>query len=152
MKLSEVKNALTNLNEISFLLPSGKKVPSHFHLTEIGNIDKKFMDCGGKVRKETKVSFQLWTSTDVEHRLIAEKLSKIISLAAEKIHLQDEEVEVEYQGDTIEKYSLDFDGENFLLTSKQTDCLAKDDCGIPKSKVKKNLTELAGACCGPDCC
>ena len=152
MKLSEVKKALTGLDSVQFLLPNGKKVPSHFHLTEIGNIEKNFMDCGGKVRKESKVSFQLWTSIDLHHRLKAEKFSKIISLAEEKIKLQDEEIEVEYQGDTIEKYGLDFDGENFLLTGQKTDCLAKSDCGIPTQKVKKKLSEIAGACCGPDCC
>ena len=49
---------------------------------------------------------------------------------------------MEYQGETIGKFGLDFDGTNFVLTNKQTDCLAKDNCGIPEEKSKSNLTEL----------
>ena len=52
---------------------------------------------------------------------------------------------------------LDFDGENFILTTKKTDCLAKDNCGIPAEKSKVALSELnkkAASCCAPDsgCC
>ncbi|MEP5431828.1 MAG: DUF6428 family protein, partial [Flavobacteriaceae bacterium] len=62
---------------------------------------------------------------------------------------------VEYQGQTIEKFGLDFDGTNFILASKQTDCLAKDNCGIPAEKPKLNLSEINNEpCCSPDgnCC
>ncbi len=152
MRLSEVKNVLKQMEEIQFILPNGKKVPSHFHITEIGNIDKKFMDCGGTVRNETKVSFQLWTSIDLHHRLKADKFGTIISLAEEKINLQDAEIEVEYQGDTIEKFGLKVEHNSFVLTTQKTDCLAQENCGIPVQKVKKKLAEIGQACCGPDCC
>lgn len=155
MKLSEVKEVLPKLKGIDFLLPNGSKVPAHFHLTEIGNINKQFMDCGGVVRNETKVSFQLWTSIDMHHRLKAEKFEHIIKLAEEKINLQDAEIEVEYQGDTIEKFGLDFNGENFVLTSQKTACLAEENCGIPVQKVKTKLAEIGAtgeSCCGPGCC
>jgi len=152
MKLSEVKEALMKLESINFFLPNGKKEPSHFHLTEIGNIEKKFMDCGGKIRQEKKVSFQLWTSIDFQHRLKADRFGQIIDLAEDKINLQDAEIEVEYQGDTIEKYGLDFNGQEFVLTTQKTDCLAQENCGIPIQKVKKKLSELQDSCCGPNCC
>ena len=152
MKLSEVKEAIKNIEGMIFLLPNGKKVPAHFHVTEIGNIKKKFMDCGGTIREETKVSFQLWTSIDLQHRLKAERFGKIIKLAEEKIGLEDAEIEVEYQGETIEKFGLDFSGQQFQLISLKTDCLAQENCGIPVQKVKKKLAEIGSACCGPDCC
>lgn len=152
MKLSEVKKVLENIEVVTFQLPSGKKVPAHFHITEIGNIDKKFMDCGGTVRQESKVSFQLWTSIDLHHRLKAEKFATIIKLAEEKINLQDAEIEVEYQGDTIQKFALEFDNEKFLLQAQKTACLAEENCGIPVQKVKKKLADLTQSCCGPDCC
>ena len=63
MKLSEIKSILGNLNTIAFQLPNGKLVPSHFHVTEVGKITKNFIDCGGTVRKEEVVNFQLWDST-----------------------------------------------------------------------------------------
>lgn len=152
MKLSDVKEALKNIEDMSFNLPNGKRVPAHFHVTEIGNIEKQYMDCGGTVRKERKVSFQLWTSIDLHHRLKADKFGMIIKLAEEKINLHDGEIEVEYQGDTIEKYGLDFDGQTFILTSQKTACLAEENCVIPVQKVQKKLAELSSSCCGPDCC
>ena len=71
------------------------------------------------------------------------------------LELPDLDIEVEYQGETIGKYGLDFDGTNFLLTTKQTDCLAKDNCGIPVEKAKVKLAEIGNEpCCSPDgnCC
>lgn len=155
MKLSAVKSALKNLETIAFQLPNGELVPSHFHVTEVGKVTKHFIDCGGTVRNEEVVNFQLWSADDYDHRLHPEKLVHIIQLSEKTLGLEDAEIEVEYQGNTIEKYSLDFDGTNFLLTTKQTDCLAKDNCGIPVEKPKVKLSELEKApVCEPNsgCC
>ena len=157
MKLSEIKNHLNKLEQIAFQLPDGSLVPSHFHVTEVGKITKHFIDCGGTVRHETVANFQLWNANDYDHRLHPEKLVHIIELSQEKLDIEDLEIEVEYQGDTIGKYGLDFDGHNFLLTTKATDCLAKENCGVPVQKVKRQLVELttdAAGCCTPadGCC
>ena len=53
------------------------------------------------------------------------------------------------------KYNLGFNGKNFLLLNKQTDCLAKDACGIPTEKPKLKLSELetTNTCApGSGCC
>lgn len=154
MKLSEVKKALDHLESLVFKLPNGEKVPAHFHVTEIGKISKNFIDCGGTVRHEDVVNFQLWSADDVNHRLQAKKLREIISLSEKELFLRDAEVEVEYQGQTIEKYALEFDGEAFQLLSKQTDCLAKDKCGVPAEKTKVQLSDLNKDVCTPGsgCC
>ncbi|AEV33456.1 hypothetical protein Oweho_2486 [Owenweeksia hongkongensis DSM 17368] len=155
MKLSEVKNKLNQLETISFQLPNGELVPSHFHVTEVGKITKHFIDCGGTVRNEEVVNFQLWNANDYDHRLHPEKLVSIIELSEKALGIGDLEIEVEYQGDTIGKFGLDFDGTHFLLTTKQTDCLAKDQCGIPAEKPKKQLSEIqaANSCTpGGGCC
>ena len=47
MKISEFKSIIINLKDIVFVLPSGKKIPSHFHITKIGIIRKQYIDCGG---------------------------------------------------------------------------------------------------------
>jgi hypothetical protein len=44
--------------------------------------------------------------------------------------------------DTIAKFGLAYGGKNFQLTNLQTDCLAKDKCGIPAPKVKMNLADI----------
>ncbi len=157
MKLSEIKNHLSTAHAVNFQLPNGQFVPEHFHVTEVGMITKNFIDCGGTVRAEKVVNFQLWNANDTEHRLKPQKLINIIALSEKVLGIEDLEIEVEYQSDTIGKYGLEFDGKNFLLTSKQTDCLASDSCGIPADKKKVTLSALQASnesCCAPGskCC
>ena len=156
MKLSEIKNHLSTLKNIAFKLPNGALVQPHFHVTEVGRITKDFIDCGGKVRSERVVNFQLWEEKDYDHRLHPEKLLSIIELSEKMFKFEDLEIEVEYQGkETIGKYDLDFDGTYFLLTSKLTACLAEDACGISPEKPKVTINEVNKAnSCTPDsgCC
>jgi hypothetical protein len=156
MKLSEIKNHLSTLKKIAFKLPNGALVQPHFHVTEVGRITKDFIDCGGKVRSERVVNFQLWEEKDYDHRLYPEKLLSIIELSEKMFKFEDLEIEVEYQGkETIGKYDLDFDGTYFLLTSKLTACLAEDACGISPEKPKVTINEVNKAnSCSPDsgCC
>src|SRR5690606_28931245 len=155
MTLSEIKNKLNKLDKIGFQLPNGKLVPNHFHVTEVGKITKHFIDCGGTVRTEVVANFQLWNANDYDHRLHPEKLLSIIELSERILVIEDLDIEVEYQGDTIGKFGLDFDGKNFLLINKQTDCLAKDKCGINEEKPKIKLSELKNeTSCSPGrgCC
>ncbi len=158
MKISEIKKQLQGAETILFTLPNGDTVPNHFHVTEVGVVSKHFIDCGGTVRKEEVANFQLWNADDYDHRLHPEKLTKIIELSEQTLGMGDLEIEVEYQGTTIEKYNLEGENGNFRLTSKHTDCLAKDNCGIPEStekpRVKLRDLETAGACCSPSsgCC
>lgn len=157
MKLSEIKSKLTGLESLTFRLPKGDAVPSHFHVTEIGQINKRFIDCGGKLRNENAITFQLWEDGDFDHRLGAKKLLSIIELSEKVLGLEDLEVEVEYQGETIGKYGLEFVEKEFHLTTKMTDCLAKESCGIPSAKPNVKLSDLnkqeSTACTpGGGCC
>jgi hypothetical protein len=155
MKLSEIKAHLETLSAVNFQLPNGTLVPQHFHVTEVGVITKDFIDCGGTVRHEKVANFQLWEAGDFDHRLAPQKLKDIIQLSEKVLGMEDSEIEVEYQSETIGKYDLDFDGTNFILVSKQTACLAQDACGIP-DKQKVSLSQLGesnnsctpgGGCC-----
>jgi len=155
MKLSEIKTILATAEAVNFQVENGEIVPAHFHVTEVGIITKDFIDCGGKVRHEKVANFQLWDADDYEHRLKAEKLLNIISLSENVLGMEDLEIEVEYQSETIGKYDLGFDGTNFLLLAKQTACLAKEACGIEESPKKGmiNLAEPANSCTpGGGCC
>ncbi|WP_426483347.1 DUF6428 family protein [Flavobacterium sp. 2] len=157
MKLSEIKKILPTLDNVEFQLENGAFVPEHFHVTEVGSITKHFIDCGGVIRNEKVVNFQLWNANDFEHRLKPTKLLHIIQLSEDKLNIEDLEIEVEYQSDTIGKYDLAFNGKTFILQNKSTACLAQDSCGIPAEKQKINLIELnneASSCCTPNsgCC
>ena len=155
MKLSEIKNILASAEGVNFKLENGTMVPEHFHVTEVGIITKDYIDCGGKVRHEKVANFQLWNANDYDHRLKPGKLSNIIALSERILGMEDLEIEVEYQSDTIGKYDLGFDGKNFLLLSKTTACLAEDACGIePNQKITLvNLASSGNSCTpGGGCC
>ena len=155
MKLSEIKEILTTLENVEFQLEDGTFVPEHFHVTEVGEITKKFMDCGGVIRIEKVVNFQLWNADDYEHRLKPRKLLNIIRLSENKLGIEDAVVEVEYQSTTIGKYDLEFNGKHFILKNKKTACLAEDACGIPLARENNfKIKEEKASCCTPNsgCC
>ena len=156
MKISEIKKILETSETVNFQLPTGDFVPRHFHVTEVGFITKHFIDCGGTERFEKVANFQLWNANDTEHRLKPKKLLDIISLSEEKLGIGDFEIEVEYQTETIGKYNLAYKDNTFILLAKQTDCLAKDNCGIPTEKTiinSLNLEPQTSSCTpGGGCC
>ncbi|MCR8640848.1 hypothetical protein BEN44_20065 [Leptospira interrogans serovar Ricardi] len=148
MKLSQVKALLPTLKNLTFKLEKGTFVPEYFHVTEIGMVTKNFIDCGGTIRNEKTVNFQLWNDNDLDHSLKPIKLLNIIELSERQLDIEDTEIEVEYQDDdTIGKYSLAFDGNNFILRSKTTVCLANDKCGVSQKKQRTKLEDTQSACC-----
>jgi hypothetical protein len=91
MKLSDFKKQLGSTQELTFTLPNGSLVPIHFHVTEVGQVTKHFIDCGGTIRNEKVVNFQLWEANDFDHRLAPQRLKDIISLSESKLGLEDAE-------------------------------------------------------------
>jgi Family of unknown function (DUF6428) len=155
MKLSEFKNALSVVSKLNFTLPNGKKIPTHFHITEIGLSSKHFIDCGNEIHVNKWANLQIWVAADIYHRLKPSALLKIIESSKMILGDEDLEIEVEYQTDTIGKYGLELNGENFVLVSKNTDCLAQAVCGTPKIKQKMvELVTMSTSCCTPGggCC
>ena len=153
MKMSEMKAALAGLATVSFRLPDGTQLPAHFHVTEVGLVSKHFIDCGGVERRETVANFQLWEAGDYDHRLAPQKFLHILKLSEKILGREDLDIEVEYQQATIGKFGLAFDGADFVLTPKQTACLAQDACGISDAQAFA-LPQLQMAACTPGggCC
>ena len=156
MKLSEFKKIVQTVENLNFELPNGEFVPSHYHVTEVGSVSKHFIDCGGTVREEKNINFQLWYSNDVDHQLKPQRLLEIIALSESKLGIEDGEIEVEYQMETIGKFGMDYNGKNFVLVAKKTDCLASDKCEIPQEKTQIDLSDMfaetnnctpGGGCC-----
>ena len=84
-----------------------------------------------------------------------EKLIHIIELSQKTLEMGDLPIEVEYQGVTIGKFGLEHNGKHFMLTSKQTACLANEACGVPVVKPKIKFSNLvANNSCTPggNCC
>ncbi len=154
MKLSELKKHLQAApeHEMRFVLPDGDLIPLHAHITEIGRVDKNFIDCGGTARSASNCTLQVWVAeNDEEHRFAPRKLGKVIDMAATLFRGDDLDVEVEYEDCCgISQYPLlEADAANgaltFQLGSKHTDCLAKEACGLTPD------TQNGGGCCGGKC-
>ena len=157
MRCSQLIKCLHESEKLGFFLPNGQMIAPHFHITEVGLNTRHFVDCGGTERKEQNISLQLWVADDTEHSLSPAKLLSIIQKAMPLIGPEDLDVEVEYQEQSISRYGLAFDGEEFHLTVKQTRCLAEDQCGItPKKRTMplSDLTPVNSASCAPGsgCC
>ncbi len=139
-------------HHLQFILPDGGRIPIHAHITEVGRIDKTFLDCGATVRKISNLSLQAWVAEDTDHRLPAGKLAEIIDRAAPIIGNEDLDVELEYEDELISQFPVESGtiAETtivFILGSKHTDCLAKEIC-LPPS-----LQPATDSCCsGSGCC
>ena len=75
MKLNQL-NALLDANRNKrFLLqlPDQKNVPVSFHVTEVGHVSKKFIDCGGALHTTQSCQLQVWVGEDHAQWLAPEK-------------------------------------------------------------------------------
>jgi len=140
MNLKLLKSIFRRDGEVRFLLPDGKFVPHHVHITEVAKITKTFIDCGGAKRSSDYITIQLWCGDDMDHRLNSSKLRKIF----EKMdsNFDNLEVKVEVDGSTIGLYDiyeaifpmphLELKNENEIITLQlsrtYTNCLAPDKC------------------------
>ncbi len=151
MTLSEFLAVITDHPSaaIQVSLPDGSYVPAHFHVTEVGRVQKDFMDCGGTIRSDASCVLQVWLADDVEHRLDSAKLARILRLAAPMLQMADLPVEVEYEAGVVSQYPLtEIETSSSALVlrvgRKHTACLAEDQCGI---------APVAADCCStPGCC
>ena len=93
MTLSELKNQLQKQTPIVLHLPDQSTIPAHFHVTEVGQVQKQFVDCGGTFRTLNTIRIQLWVSSDVEHRLTSAKWLGVMEKAEQELGLKDVEIE-----------------------------------------------------------
>jgi hypothetical protein len=144
MKLHELKTILAQNSAalVRFQLPNGDFVPAHAHVTEVARIDKRFIDCGGTLRTDTLCRLQTWFADDVDHRLTADKLAKIFTLAENVLLTEDLDVDVEHELGYITQFPLGsvevVNGEVVLhLTKRHTVCLAMEKCLPPAAPLSE---------------
>jgi len=151
MNIIELKTALAQnpTGKIRFILPDASSIPAHFHITEVGHVRKDFIDCGGTRRSASSCLLQAWVAeNDEDHALEAGKLARILDLAGDILPDDELPVEVEFEAPTISQFpiaSAEISGDTiiFHLTTKHTDCLAKERCGLTEASSGKT----AGGCC-----
>ena len=133
-------------SKLQIRLPSGNCVPDNFHITEVGRVQKTFIDCGGTQREFIYCVLQVWTAHDTEHRLLAGKLAKILRLAENVLKSDTLPIELEYGNEVISRYLMDkievlHDVLLISLKSKQTECLAIEKC-----------VYVSNSCCSDSSC
>ena len=151
MTFSELKAQLANHPDlpVTINLPDGDTIPPHFHVTEVAFSKKDFIDCGGTIRHEGKCLLQIWVANDTEHRVNSSTLAKILEHGAPVIPTEALPIEIEYcmPGLTymeLTAASLKDATLHLTLSHKQTDCLAKDVCGVTP---EGNACEPGSGCC-----
>ena len=121
---------------LHLMLPDGDFVPAHFHVTEVGRVQKDFIDCGGTVRSATTCVLQVWVAE--RHRPPARHRRSwptIVRLAAPLLKATDLPVEVEYENGVVSQFPVAAaevtpSGVLLHLGTKHTACLAPDRCGV----------------------
>jgi len=160
MNLSECKTQLAAHPDrtVALALPGGALVPAHYHVTEVGHVAKKFVDCGGQFRSSDVIVLQTHVRSpqDDGHRLSAGRLAQILGLARPIIPSDDLPVEIEYEDGVISQYPLAGVTANretltLRLGHKHTDCLAKAKCGAA-GKAERPAREEEACCAGSGCC
>lgn len=138
MKLTELKTHLAAHPDlvVRFLLPDGASVPAHAHVTEVARVDKRFIDCGGKLRNDAACRLQTWVAEDTHHRLTAGKLLGILNKAAPLLETDDLPLEVEHEAPILSQFPVtavaaEEDAVVLRLGTKHTACLAEDQCKRP---------------------
>ncbi|MGB8342855.1 MAG: DUF6428 family protein [Chthoniobacterales bacterium] len=149
MTLAELKKTLRLRPEahLRFVLPNGEQIPPHFHLTEVGHVSKKFVDCGGTFREREACVLQTYVAEDFEHRLEAGRFADILDLGRSILPNDALEVELEWDCCVISQYPIAsgqaVDGRlEFQLEARHTDCLAKQKCGCEAEEPG-----ASAACC-----
>lgn len=149
MNISELKTALANHADhvVRFALPNGTSVPAHAHVTEVARVDKHFVDCGGTVRQESYCRLQTWVADDIDHRLNAGKLLKILDKARSLLKSDDLDVDVEHEVGFISQFPVEgvsASGSEITLQlgTRHTACLAMDQCCPPGATASEQ-------CCAP---
>ena len=141
---------------LEIALPGGETLPEHFHITEVGRVRKDFVDCGGTPRQTEACVLQAWVADDVDHRLTSHKLVKILELGSSLFPSNDVPVEMEIDRGTVSLFSLqriESSAEQstpifrLVLTSKHTECLAPDRCGVGLQVLSTGSCAPGSGCC-----
>jgi hypothetical protein len=164
MTLHELKSLFRDQQDKHFRLrlPDGSPVPVSFHITEVGRVQKTFIDCGGVLRESVACQLQVWVGQDDDHRIKARKAAAILDKARAFLPDESVPVEIEYEDRVISQYTVAGsevlkDAVILTLAHKHTACLAAERCGQPAdaaqiSIMKSDTAPKVQLCCAPGCC
>ncbi|MFK7812689.1 MAG: DUF6428 family protein [Maribacter sp.] len=162
MKTNEFLSLLKEHTNKSLLFEykPGLLVGANYHITEIKNITVDSVDCGAKTDFWKETIIQLWESPsekDKRKYMSAKKALDILNLV-DSIKTMEKEVEVKFEYSNSDFHtaqlfvnSFEINGDQLImkLAVEQTDCKAKDECGVP---VEAGMQEDNSCAPGSGCC
>lgn len=161
MKTKELLNILEGNpgKNLLFEYAPGLLVGTNYHITEVKNVTIDSVDCGANPDFWKETIIQLWESPmekgKREYMSAYKALSILKKVDKVKPMERDVEVKFEYSNQSFHTAQLFVNeyqivGDNLLLKLgvEQTDCKAKETCGIPEP-VKENASSCAP---GSGCC
>lgn len=146
--------------ELLFEYAPQKLVAANYHITEIKNITVDAVDCGAGTDFWKETVIQLWESPEEIGKrdyMIASKALAILT-RVDRIKPMEKEVEVKFEYSNADFHTAQLYVHSFTVTEKQlvlrlginqTDCKAKDTCGIPVAMetVSENSCTPESGCC-----
>ncbi len=143
-------------------LPAGDAVPISFHITEMGRVEKTFVDCGGKMHIRKTAQLQVWVGPDEDHRIQAGKMADILDKSGQIVPDDTLPLELEYEMENgfvsqfpVAGFSSSDDAVVLELGVRHTECLAPEMCIVPapSKSVPLTMAPANGCGCGPaGCC
>ncbi len=159
MTLHELKSLLVEYPNCYFRLrlPDASSVPMSFHITEVGRVQKDFLDCGGQLRERTTCQLQVWVGEDYDHRIETGKMASILAKGGVLLPDDSVPVEIEYEDRVISQYTIETheltdDAVILNLAHKHTECLAPELCGLQMAALRLPAISGKSPCCGPGGC
>jgi hypothetical protein len=159
MTLLEFKTLLHENRDKLFqiVLPQGDAVPISFHITEVGRVEKTFLDCGGKLHTRKTCQLQVWVGPDVDHRIQAGKMVDILERSSAVVPDDSLPLELEYEAGFVSQFPVDGfsiseDAVVLELGTRHTECLAPELCIVPSTSALPMVADSSTSCCGTSGC
>ncbi len=146
---------------LRFEYTSGKHVGANYHITEVKNVTIDAIDCGGKSDFWKETIVQLWESPDehqTEEYISAGKALSILN-RVDQIKPMERTVEIKFEYSNEHFHTAQLFVNDVLIAtndlilklgSEQTNCKARELCGIPS----ETALESEKTACAPNsgCC
>lgn len=161
MKTLEFLSLLQNHKDKSLLFSyhPGEWVGANYHITEVKHIKIDSVDCGSGTDAWNETIIQLWESPSEKDKRDFMSCYKALAILNKVGKMKpfdlEAEVKLEYSNEQFHTAQLYVDHVDtaekelrFHLSVYQTDCKAKETCGVPEP-----VQEVAGGCApGSGCC
>lgn len=161
MKTNEFLSLLDKHKEKALLFEyaPNQLVGANYHITEVKHLTIESVDCGAQTDAWKETIIQLWESPNelgkTEYMTSYKAIAILKKVATMKSFVLDAEAKIEYSNATfhtaqlfINDYIIKDNNLIIKLAIEQTDCKAKELCGVPEKLEETNMScSPTSGCC-----